>query len=43
VIKNTNQVKHLDDYLIAADDIEIGDGKRFPSGYLVFILIFVYA
>ncbi len=28
--KTTSQVKHLDSYLIAADDIEIGMGKKAP-------------
>jgi hypothetical protein len=28
--KNTSQVKHLDHYLIAADDIEIGNGNKVP-------------
>jgi predicted AAA+ superfamily ATPase len=28
--KDASQVKHLDDYLIAADDIEIGGGKKVP-------------
>jgi predicted AAA+ superfamily ATPase len=28
--KDTSQIRHLDDYLIAADDIEIGGGKRVP-------------
>lgn len=28
--KNASQVKHLDKYLIAADDIEIGNGNKVP-------------
>lgn len=28
--KNTSQINHLDNYLIAADDIEIGSGKKVP-------------
>lgn len=28
--KNASQVKHLDNYLIAADDIEIGNGNKVP-------------
>jgi hypothetical protein len=28
--KDASQIRHLDDYLIAADDIEIGGGKRVP-------------
>jgi uncharacterized protein len=28
--KDTSQIRHLDDYLIAADDIEIGGGKKVP-------------
>ena len=28
--KNTSQVKHLDNYLVAADDIEIGNGNKVP-------------
>jgi len=28
--KNTSQVKHLDNYLIAADDIETGGGNKVP-------------
>lgn len=28
--KNSSQVKHLDNYLIAADDIEIGNGNKVP-------------
>ena len=29
-IKDTSQVKHLDNYLIAADDIETGSGNKVP-------------
>jgi hypothetical protein len=28
--KNTSQVKHLNNYLIAADDIETGGGYKVP-------------
>jgi uncharacterized protein len=28
--KNTSQVKHLENYLVAADDIEIGGGNKVP-------------
>ena len=28
--KDASQIKHVDDYLIAADDIEIGGGKKVP-------------
>lgn len=28
--KNASQINHLDNYLIAADDIEIGSGKKVP-------------
>lgn len=28
--KDASQIRHLDDYLIAADDIEIGGGKKVP-------------
>lgn len=35
--KNTNQVKHLDNYLVAADDIEIGSGNKVPLWLLGFL------
>ena len=28
--KNRNQVKHLDNYLIASDDLETGSGNKAP-------------
>jgi len=28
--KNSNQVKHLDNYLIASDDLETGSGNKAP-------------
>ena len=35
--KSINQVKHLDDYLVAADDIEIGSGNKVPLWLLGFL------
>ena len=35
--KNTSQVKHLDNYLIASDDIEIGGENRIPIWLLGFL------
>ena len=35
--KNTSQVKHLDNYLIAADDVEIGNGNKVPLWLLGFL------
>ncbi|MFV0553411.1 MAG: ATP-binding protein, partial [Mangrovibacterium sp.] len=35
--KDSSQVKHLDNYLIAADDIEIGNGAKVPIWLLGFL------
>jgi len=35
--KNTSQVKHLDDFLIAADDIETGSANKIPIWLLGFL------
>ena len=35
--KNTSQVKHLDNYLIASDDIEIGGGNKAPMWLFGFL------
>ena len=35
--KNSSQVKHLDNYLIAVDDIETGGGNKIPIWLLGFL------
>ncbi len=35
--KNSSQVKHLDNYLIAVDDIETGEGNKIPIWLLGFL------
>ena len=40
--KTTSQVKHLDNYLIAADDIETGVGNKAPIWLFVFCIRSIY-
>lgn len=35
--KNTSQVNHIDNYLIAADDVEIGNGNKVPLSLFGFL------